>query len=655
MVDRDISTGSRRTLIWICVGLTALTWLVFGQTLSHQFVNYDDQTYVYENSEVKNGLTAHGIAWAFTHTVSHNWHPLTVISHMIDCQLFGLRPGGHHFANVAWHTVAVLLLFFALRDLTGTIWASAFVSALFAIHPLRAESVAWIAERKDILSGIFFFLTLSAYARYTRHRSFARYLIVATFFVLGLMCKSMLVTTPFVLLLLDYWPLRRVERLRDLFHFIREKIPLFGLAALTAVVTFIAQKGAIRSSDEMPFAIRISNAIVNFTRYLLEMVWPMRLAPFYPFPRNGIPLWQLAFSIVLLVSITVLLIALGAKRPQRGYLITGWLWYVAMLLPVIGIIQVGLQGHADRYTYLPQIGLYILITWALVDLSASWSRRREILGGFAAIIIVLLSWRGANQVTFWRTSESLWTHATAVTGENALAETSLADALIARGRCDEAIPHAREAVRIQPDSADAHNNLAIALSRVGRQSEAIAHARTSAALNANRPGVYYNLATLLLQSGEIDEAIANYRNELQVQPQYAEARNNLGIALSQKGDVREAIAQWQETLQVDPDNLDAQCNLAWVFSTSSQKSFRNGAKAIELAQCALKLSKGKSPRIYRLLAAGYAESGRFSEAVETAQRGLQLAIDQGDALLADTFRNNIEQFRGNSPLRDPGM
>ena len=645
-VDLAFSMAKRAPLIGISVGLIALTWLVFGQTLSHQFINYDDQTYVYENPIVRQGLSLRGIVWAFTHTVSHNWHPITIISHMIDCQLFGLKPGGHHFTNVTLHAATTVLLFLFLAEATGALWPSAFVAAVFAIHPLRAESVAWVAERKDVLSGLFFMLTLAAYLRYVRRSSPARYLIVALFFTAGLMCKSMLVSIPFVLLLLDYWPLRRGESWHRL---VVEKIPLFAIAAIGSLITFLSQRGAIRPSDEFSLPMRISNAAVTIVHYLWEMVWPVRLAPFYPYPKDGIAGWELIMSIFLLAAITCLALA----RRHRGYLFTGWLWYVVMLLPVLGIVQVGLQAHADRYTYLPQIGLYVLITWFLVDLTASWPRRREILGLAAIMAIALLSWRAWHQVSFWRDSESLWTHTIAVTGENGLAETSLSDALIKSGRIEEAIPHGQEAIRIQPGSPDAHNNLGIALSRQGRLSEAVAHLQTTAALNPDRPKVHFNLATILLQDRQVDQAIDHFRKELEVQPHYAEAHNNLGIALSQKGEVKEAVAQWQQTLQSEPNNLDAQCNLAWVLATYPDASIRNGKQAAEYAQRAAELSHGKNPRILRLLAAAHAESGRFSEAIETAQRGLQLAIDQGDTRLADTLRSNIEQFRANSPLRDP--
>ena len=360
--------GSRRsgqransgvTSLLVCLGLVAVTWAVFGQTLAHDFVNFDDHIYVYENPLVVKGLSTEGIVGAFTHTHALNWHPLTTLSHMLDCQLYGLNAGGHHLTNVILHTISVLLLFLVLSQMTGGLWRSAFVAALFAIHPLHVESVAWVAERKDVLSGVFFMLTLAAYSHYARAPSRSRYLLVALIFACGLMSKPMLVTLPFVLLLLDYWPLDKFKdensevgsRLRRL---VMEKIPFLALSTCSCLVTLFTQRQGPHAMDQLPFLWRLNNAFVSYLTYIWQMLWPVRLAVFYPHPNNRLPLVEVTVAIAFLIGVSLLVIRLRQSKP---YLVTGWFWYLGMLVPVIGLIQVGEQAHADRYTYLPQIGL----------------------------------------------------------------------------------------------------------------------------------------------------------------------------------------------------------------------------------------------------------------------------------------------------------
>src|SRR3989440_1615284 len=602
--------------VGICFSLMVLVWLVFGQTLWHDFVNYDDPRYVYENTKITGGLSISGTAWAFTHIHSMNWHPLTTISHMLDCQLYGVKAGGHHFTNVLLHSIAAMLLFIALLEMTGAFWRSAFVAAVFAIHPLRVESVAWIAERKDVLSGVFFMLTLLAYVYYVRSPRMGRYLVVVFVFACGLMSKPMLVTLPLLLLLLDYWPLNRMKE--QVLKRVLEKIPLIVLSVISSIATLVAQKGAVGYTEELPILERINNAVVSYLLYIWQMLWPVNLAVFYPHPENRLPLWEIIVSLLLLISITVVVIAL---RPQRPYLITGWLWYLGMLVPVIGLVQVGWQGRADRYTYLPQIGLYIMGTWTVADWSASWRHQREILGASAAIIIGVLSWRGWIQTTFWRDSETLFTHTLAVTSNNDVAENNLGIVLLRKGKLDEAISMLQAAVNLRPENAPAHDNLAKAF----------------------------------LQKGQVADAMIHYRKLLEIQPENVEAHNILGTVLIQHGRIREAIEQWQETLTIQPDNGNAKSNLAWVFATSPEGSFRDGARAVQLAEQALRLSGGKNPIIFRTLAAAYAESGRFPEAIETAKRGVELANSQGNSGLAAELQNNIVLYQTARPLRDPSL
>ncbi|HMC25476.1 MAG TPA: tetratricopeptide repeat protein [Candidatus Udaeobacter sp.] len=600
----------------VCICLAVLTWIVFGQTLWHDFINYDDPRYVYENTKITSGLSVSGIAWAFTHIHSMNWHPLTTISHMLDCQLYALRPGWHHFTNVLLHTIAVLLLFLALQQMTGAFWQSAFVAAVFAIHPLRVESVAWIAERKDVLSGVFFMLMLLAYVHYVRSPSVRRYLVVVFVLACGLMSKPMLVTLPFVLLLLDYWPLDRIRG--QLRRRMLEKIPLIALSAISSVATFVAQKGAVGWTEQLPILERIDNAVVSYVLYIWQMLWPLRLAVFYPHPENRLPLWEIICSLLFLISISVVAIAL---RKQRPYLITGWFWYLGMLVPVIGLVQVGWQGRADRYTYLPQIGLYIAVTWAAADLTALWRHRRAIVSTAATLAVGLLSLRAWAQTSYWRDSETLFKHALAVTTNNDVAENNLGIVYLQQAKLDKAISLLQAAVNLRPDNTPAHENLAKAL----------------------------------LQKGEVADALIHYQKLLELQPNNIEVHNIVGTVLIQHGRIREGVEEWQNVLAIQPDNGNALSNLAWIFATSPDDSLRDGAKAVQLAEDALRISGRRIPIIFRTLAAAYAETGEFSQAIQTAQQGIELANSQGNFSLATELQGNITLYQEHQPLRDPSL
>jgi protein O-mannosyl-transferase len=603
-------------IIGICLSLAALIWLVFGQTLSHDFVNYDDPRYVYENTRITNGLSISGIAWAFTHIHSLNWHPLTTISHMLDCQLYGLKAGWHHFTNLLLHTLAAILLFLALKQMTGAVWRSAFVAAVFAIHPLRVESVAWIAERKDVLSGLCFMLTLLVYVYYTRVPSLRRYLGVALLLLLGLMSKPMLVTVPFVLLLLDYWPLARIKD--QFWKRVLEKIPLIALSTVSSIITFLVQKGAVGGTEELPILERINNAVVSYVLYVWQMLWPVNLAVFYPHPENRLALWEIISCLLFLSCITVVATAL---RKQRPYLITGWLWYLGMLVPVIGLVQVGWQGRADRYTYLPQIGLYIAATWGVADVTTLYRHQRTILSTTAILVIGSLSWCAWLQTSYWRDSETLFRHALAVTTNNDVAKNNLGIVFLGQGKLDEAISHLQAAVDLRPGNSPAHENLAKAL----------------------------------LQKGQVAEALIHYRKLLELQPDNIEVHNIVGTVLVQQGEIKDGVEEWQKVLAIQPDNGNAMSNLAWVFAASPDQSLRDGPKAVELAEQALRLSGGRIPILFRTLAAAYAESGRFPEAIQTAQQGIELANSQGNPGLATELKGNIALYQERQPLRDPSL
>jgi len=624
----------------ISIFLLAITWAVFGQTFGHQFINYDDPLYVLDNAHVRAGLTWRGIAWAFTHVHSQNWHPLTTISHMLDCQWFGLNPGAHHLVNVFFHSIAAVLLFLLLAqitggpssprdesvrlaDRTGDIWLSGFVAAVFAIHPLRVESVAWIAERKDVLSGVFFMLTLIAYVAYTRKQSIGRYLTMSILFACGLMSKPMLITTPIVLLLLDYWPLGRFTK-STTSKLVIEKIPLFALSVGSSVATLWAQNFALGSTQFLPLQWRITNALFSYFEYVRQMFWPVDLIPFYVHPENRLELWRLLIAVMVLITLTAMAFVRRRKNP---YLIVGWFWYLVMLIPVIGIVQVGLQGHADRYTYLPQIGLYIALVWLIWDLTKSCLSRRSdsakaerqrkiILSGAGAFVVGTLSILSWKQTAHWRDTETLWRHTLAITPNSDVAHAGLGGILFVRGQIDEAIDHYESALRLRDGNTAAH----------------------------------FGLGRALAAKQKTDAAIFHFQKALSIQPDYIGASNDLGVLFASKGEIKEAIAAWEQSLSFDPDNPDAANDIAWVRATAADADLRNGREALELAQRALR-SGGENAVVLRTLAAAQAENGRFAEAIATCQRGEALARRTGDPAMVESFRNCVESFRRREPLR----
>jgi Flp pilus assembly protein TadD len=600
----------------VCLVLAAMTFAVFGQTLTHEFVDYDDETYVYDNPMVVQGLTLQGIARAFTSTRADNWHPLTWLSHMLDCQLYGLHPWGHHLTNVLLHTASVIALFLVLSQMTGAFWRSAFVGAVFAIHPLRVESVAWVAERKDVLSGLFFMLTLGAYVRYARRPwSWGRYGLVLLLFAMGLMCKPMLVTLPLVLLLLDYWPLQRMEPGKHS-GLVLEKLPLLALSAASCVATLLVQNKAMEPTGAFSLPLRLGNALVSCLIYLGQMVWPAGLAAFYPHPLNRLPAWEAGLAGTLLAGLSVVA---WRERRRRPWLLMGWVWYLVMLLPVAGIIQVGGQAHADRYTYLPQIGVYVAVTWLVAEWGATWQAGRMALGGLMTGVIAVLMVCAWKQTAYWKNNQTLWTHALACTTDNYAAHFKLGNVLMQKGRVDEAIPHYQNAVQIRPDYAQAHNNLGGAL----------------------------------LQEGKVDEAIPHLQKALQINPGYGNAHSNLGNALLQKGSASEAIAHFQRALQIEPADARVLDKLALLLAAWPDATLRNGNKAVELARQANALTGGNNPFILHTLAAALAEAGRFPEAVETAQRALRLAGTQSNTKLAGALELELKLYQTGSPFHIP--
>jgi protein O-mannosyl-transferase len=590
-------SGNYWSVVGVCVLLAGIIWLVFGQTRGYEFVNYDDDLYVYENPLVAQGLTLQGITSAFSSSHADNWTPLTTISHMLDCQLFGLNAGGHHLTNVLLHTLAVILLFLVLRQMTAAIWPSAFVAALFAIHPLRVESVAWVSERKDVLSGVFFMLTLWAYVWYVRHpRSLIRYLTVAFFFALGLMSKPMLVTLPFVLLLLDYWPLNRfspaaaqtkVEPAHLLKNFsvarrlVIEKIPLLMLSLTACIPTMLAEKTSLHSAESFALPLRFENALVSYVTHIERMFYPVRLAAFYPYPIHGLLTFEIMSAVLLLAAISL---AVFFWRQKHPYLLVGWLWYLGMLVPVIGLVQVGLQAQADRHTYLPQIGLYLLLTWLVMELSASWRINRWMLGISAMVILTGLITCARIQTTYWHDGESLWRHTLACTSDNSIAHDNLGVIFVKQGKMDEAIAQFQKALVITPGNADAHDNLGVVYAKQGRMEEAIAQFQKALVIIPDNADAYDNLGVIFAKQGKMDEAIQYYQKALTINPGFADAEFSLGSAFLQQGQVEEAITEFQKAVAIKPNFAEAQYNLgnAFLQQGKTEEAFGQFQKTVSI-------------------------------------------------------------------------
>jgi protein O-mannosyl-transferase len=568
---------------WVCLALIAVNLIVYASVRHHDFVNFDDDDYVTANPVVLRGLTWHGVAWAFTTEHAVNWHPLTWLSHMLDVQLYGLDAGAHHLTNLLFHIGNTLLLFGLLHRMTGALGRSAFVAGLFAVHPLHVESVAWVAERKDVLSTLFWMLTLWAYIEYVkrpdlRQSSRRRYAAVLLFFALGLMAKQMLVTLPLVLLLLDFWPLGRVgigpnpaggwAPARDGWatagRLVWEKLPLLALAAASSIATFVIHQrgGAVIILSAIPLQLRIENALVSYVVYIGKMLWPAGLAVLYPYPQS-LSAWSVAVAFVTLTGISVAVIWAAPRRP---YLPVGWFWYLGTLVPVIGLIQVGDQAIADRYTYIPLIGLFIIVAWGAPDLLVRWPLRRVVLPKIAlpaaaCLVILACAITARGQLEYWEDSTTLWTHTLAVTTRNNIAHNNLGATLADQGKTDEAIAHYSEALRIKSDYADAHNNLGVALADQGKLDEAIAHYSEALRIKPGYSDAHSNLGIALADQGNLDEAIAQFTEALRINPDSAKAHNNLGVALASQGKLDEAIAQFTEALQVKPDYADARNNL----------------------------------------------------------------------------------------------
>ena len=638
--------------------LALVTLLAYAPAARHTFVLYDDGDYITENRIVQNGLTWAGIKWAFTTWHASNWHPLTWISHMADCQWFGINAGGHHLVSALIHAVNAALLFVLLLRLTSAFWASVFVAALFAWHPLHVESVAWASERKDVLSTFFELLALLAYVRYANvskvqnPKSKVFYVLALAMFACALMSKPMPVTMPFVMLLLDYWPLQRFKVQGSGFkvkNLVLEKIPFFLLSAASCAVTYISQRTtAVVSLKGMPLHLRLENSLVSYGRYLLKLFWPENLAVLYPLPGH-FPWWQLALAAVPVIAISWFA---WRWRHRFAYLPVGWLWFLGTLVPVIGIVQVGSQALADRYTYFPSIGIFIAVAFGARDLASRFQISKTIARISAASVLAACLVLMEKQLSYWSDDESLFRHAVAATRDNEVAHLNLGVALERQGRDAEAVAEYREALRIYPKSSDTHNNLANLFDTMGETNAALAEYQEAIRLDPKSTASRNNLGTLYVKLGRLDDAMKQYAESEQLDPKDAHAYFLMGKVLLREDRDGEAIPQFQKAAQLAPDDFEMLAYMARVLASDQNARARNGNAAYALASKANALTGGVQPAILDTLAMAYAELGRFDDAQQAVGDAIALAgkYKLKDDIAAMTAR--VQLYKDRRPYRE---
>src|SRR5437588_1514714 len=583
-VPRSRATTFGRPDLLILLGLAVMTFAIYAQVIGHQFITLDDDAYIKENGMVNRGVTLAGMAWAFTAFDQGNWHPLTWIAHMIDSQLFGMNAGGHLLVNALIHVANTLLVFWFLLRTTHARWPSALVAALFALHPLHVESVAWVSERKDTLSTFFGLLSLIAYVRYAKAPSISRYAWVAIALALGLLAKPMLVTWPFVMLLLDYWPLGRLagpmvkehrrgaphkEAATGIASLVWEKLPLFALVAASAVLTFLARShgGAVRTFTDAPIALRLSNALVSYAKYLLLTFWPNDLAVYYPYTGTDIQAWQIIGAALLLIAITAFCFS---QRKIRPYLIVGWLWFMGTLVPVIGLVQVGGQTMADRYFYLPSIGLFIALAFGLADVAKSWRVAPALSATIAGVTVLVLTTLANAQIQRWHDSFTLFEHTLAVTPPNLRIENSLALAMGASGKYDEAAAHFEKTLQIDPNFYDGLVGMGVTRAFQGRMPEAIGYFQAAIRSQPDTPKAHVQLALALWKQNNDQAAFEEMQRASQLAPNDADIRADFGLALELVGQIPEAIEQLHEALRMNPNNAEAHGNLGLALLASGK-------------------------------------------------------------------------------------
>jgi tetratricopeptide (TPR) repeat protein len=661
---------SQPRLIALLLALTTL--LVYLPVTRSSFVNYDDDDYITNNAMVKQGLSGAGVSWAFTTWHASNWHPLTWLSHMTDCELFGLNAGAHHFINVLFHAANTALLFVLLLRLTRALWACAFIAALFAWHPLHVESVAWISERKDVLSTLFALLALLSYTRYAQNLTGSQqpgrgglgvspvirhpshdYWFALLFFALGLMAKPMLVTLPFVLLLLDYWPLQRVTsgkwQVAGIFPLVREKIPFFLLTLISCVVTFLAQHSgaSVASLKNVSLLYRLENVPVAYAAYLQKIFWPVDLAVIYPLPPK-ISLFAVAVSVAVLVLISA---GIWRARKPAPCLMVGWLWFLGMLVPVIGLVQVGGAALADRYTYLSATGIFVIVTFGFVELAKRFSFPKIILPAAAVAILATCVALTENQLRFWRNGEMLFRHALAVTRDNDVALVDLGVALDAQGRFDEAVGYYREAVRLNPVRYQVHNNLGNILDHLGRTDEALAEYREAVRLKPDLAFLHNGTGQMLAKLGRADEAAAEFTEAARLDPGYASPHLELGKLLLRQGRDLAAVDQFRLAVRLDPENFQILAYVAHVLAAIEDPEVRDGKSALALAAKANVLTGGAQPLVLDALAMACAETGDFANAVLVGQGAVKLGAQVKLKDLA-MLQQRLELYQNHQPWRE---
>jgi len=608
----------KKVLFFISGALVIMTVIAYEPVRHNKFVSYDDNRYITENPDIKAGVTRETIGLVFKPHY-FMWHPLTTFTNMVDCEIFGLNPAGHHIVSVSIHIVSSLLLFWILANLTKSVWASAFAAAVFAVHPVQVESVAWAAERKTVLSGLFWFLTIAVYIWYAKRPNIRRYILLFLVYCLCIMTKPTVVTLPLVLLLLDYWPLGRfggVNPALQLKRLFAEKIPLLVLAGFLSVMTVIAQKGGevVVTLEQMPLGSRIANMFLSYTRYIGKALWPSDLAVIYPMPAPAFLKSTALICIPLIILITFACIYFGRRR---RYVATGWLWYVGTLVPVIGLVQSGSQAMANRYMYLTILGLLIIIAWSVKEFIASRPGLKTVTAAAAGGVLLALIILTRMQVGHWETSASLFDYALKVTKNNAIAENSYGCAMFYEGRFDEAVEHLSRAIRIHPKYFEPGNNL----------------------------------GKVLLRQGRFNEAIACFNGVLKLKPEEAEAYANLGVAYSQLGKNDEAVKNWTKAMQLNPDNAEVLNNMAWVLATAGEVTKGDIARAIELAQRACKITRNKEADPLDTLSVAYAAAGRFAEAAATAEKALKEAKEAGREDLAGEIKKRLDSYKAGRPYR----
>ncbi|HSY74068.1 MAG TPA: tetratricopeptide repeat protein [Dongiaceae bacterium] len=632
--------------------LAFITLLVYLPAAHHTFVLYDDGDYVTENRVVQEGLTWAGIKWAFTTWHASNWHPLTWISHMADCQLFGLNPGGPHCVNVLFHAANTVLLFALLLRLANKIWPAAFVAALFAWHPLHVESVAWISERKDVLSTFFGLLALLSYARYTKENCRRSFWFALVFFALGLLAKPMLVTLPFVMLLLDYWPLQRFS----IFNFqistakklIFEKWPFFLLSATSCVVTFLAQReSAVVSLAGFPLDLRLANVVLSYGRYLAKAVWPVNLVIIYPLHSQ----FSWIELLVTMAALVVLSLLAWRERGRFPYLLVGWLWFLGTLVPVVGFVQVGNASMADRYTYFPLVGIFIAVAFGIRDLAKKIPVSNAMIATLAGLVLATCMALTEEQLSYWGNDESLFAHAAAVIKDNEVAHLNLGVAFERQGQFHEAMGEYRRAMQIDPKRVQNHNNVANLLDETGKTNEALAEYQLALKLDPQAEPAHDNFGTLLVKLGRLDEAQKQFDEAMKLDPKDAHPHYLTGKLLLRLGRDDEAIVEFRKAVQLDPDDIQVLAYLARVLASDENPQIRDGNAAFVMASKANALTDGIQPAILDTLAMAYAEVGRFNDAQQAVQDAISLANNYGLKDDATNMQQRLELYKNGQPCR----